>query len=59
MSYDRVAIFWSILMSTLLEHTKLEDINSLLESQEKMIRGLRPGQTSGAVDKLLNWLAQI
>jgi hypothetical protein len=46
-------------MSTQLEHTKLEDINSLLESQEKMVRGLRPSQTSGAVDKLLNWLAQI
>tara|TARA_B100000745_G_scaffold7514_1_gene6265 strand:+ start:68 stop:940 length:873 start_codon:yes stop_codon:yes gene_type:complete len=30
-------------MSTQLEHAKLEDIDSLLESQEKMIRDLRPG----------------
>jgi pimeloyl-ACP methyl ester carboxylesterase len=30
-------------MSTQLEHAKLEDIDSLLESQEKMVRDLRPG----------------
>jgi pimeloyl-ACP methyl ester carboxylesterase len=30
-------------MNTQLKHTKLEDINSLLESQEKMISGLRSG----------------
>ena len=30
-------------MSKKLKHAKLEDINSLLESQEKMVIGLRPG----------------
>jgi len=30
-------------MSTQLEQAKLEDIDSLLESQEKMVGGLRPG----------------
>jgi len=30
-------------LSEQLKHTKLEDINSLLESQEKMVRVLRPG----------------
>ena len=30
-------------MSEQLKHTKLEDINGLLNSQEKIVRGLRPG----------------
>lgn len=30
-------------MSTQLEHTNLEDIDSLLKSQENVVRGLRPG----------------
>ena len=30
-------------MSEQLKHAKLEDINSLLDSQEKMVRALRPG----------------
>ena len=37
-------------MSEQLKHAKLEDINSLLESQEKMVRGLRPG-----TEKKVSW----
>ena len=37
-------------MSEQLKHAKLEDINSLLESQEKIVRGLRPG-----TEKKVSW----
>ena len=37
-------------MSTQLEQAKLEDIDSLLESQEKMVGGLRPG-----TEKKVSW----
>jgi len=37
-------------LSEQLKQAKLEDINSLLESQEKMVRGLRPG-----TEKKVSW----